>query len=31
MPAVKLPADRVCRALPHQQLLEVMRRYGRCR
>ncbi len=30
-PTVKLPAGRICRALPHDQLVDVMRRYGRCR
>jgi len=30
-PAIKLPAGRFCRALPHDRLVEVMRRYGRCR
>jgi D-aminopeptidase len=30
-PAIKLPAGRICRALPHDRLVEVMRRYGRCR
>jgi D-aminopeptidase len=30
MPTLKLPAGRICRALPHDQLVEVMRRYGRC-
>ena len=29
-PTIKNPADRVCRALPHDQLVEIMRRYGRC-
>ena len=29
-PTIKLPAGRVCRALPHDRLVEVMRRYGRC-
>ena len=31
MTTVKAPAGAVCRALPHDQLLDVMRRYGRCR
>ena len=29
-PTIKNPADRICRALPHDQLVEIMRRYGRC-
>ncbi len=29
-PTLKNPANRICRALPHEQLLEIMRRYGRC-
>lgn len=29
-PAIKLPAGRICRALPHDRLVEIMRRYGRC-
>ena len=28
-PTLKNPADRICRALPHDQLVEIMRRYGR--
>jgi D-aminopeptidase len=28
-PTIKNPANRVCRALPHDQLVEIMRRYGR--
>lgn len=30
MPTIKLPAGRICRALPHDRLVEVMRRHGRC-
>jgi D-aminopeptidase len=30
MSTLKLPDDKICRAIPHDQLLEVMRRYGRC-
>jgi D-aminopeptidase len=30
MSTLKLPDDRICRAIPHDRLLEVMRRYGRC-
>ena len=29
-PTIKSPAGRVCRALPQDELIEVMRRYGRC-
>lgn len=29
-PTIKQPADKICRALPHDQLVEIMRRYGRC-
>jgi len=29
-PTVKQPAGRICRALPQDQLIEVMRCYGRC-
>ena len=29
-PTIKLPAGRVCRALPRDRLVEIMRRYGRC-
>ena len=29
-PTIKLPIGRICRALPQDQLIEVMRRYGRC-
>jgi D-aminopeptidase len=29
-PTIKNPADRVCRALPQQQLVDIMRRHGRC-
>jgi len=30
MTTLKLPDAGICRAIPHDQLLEVMRRYGRC-
>ncbi len=29
-PTIKSPAGRICRALPQGELIEVMRRYGRC-
>ena len=29
-PTIKNPADRICRAIPHQQLVDIMRRHGRC-
>jgi D-aminopeptidase len=29
-PTIKNPADRICRAIPHQPLVDVMRRHGRC-
>ena len=29
-PTIKDPADRICRALPQQQLVDIMRRHGRC-
>lgn len=29
-PTIKLPAGRICRALPHDRLVEIMRRFGRC-
>lgn len=29
-PTIKNPANRICRALPHDQLVEIMRQYGRC-
>jgi len=29
-PTIKKPAGTICRAIPHDQLVEIMRRYGRC-
>jgi len=29
-PTIKKPAGTICRAIPHDQLVDIMRRYGRC-
>ena len=29
-PTIKKPAGTICRAMPHDQLVDIMRRYGRC-
>lgn len=29
-PTIKKPAGAICRAIPHDQLVDIMRRYGRC-
>ena len=30
MSTIKSPSGRICRALPHDQLIDIMQRYGRC-